>query len=434
MGKIKNILLIGSMKPGISHNFKEWLWSRTEIKIANYEEPKEPNKINISAETLLNLIKILKTEVDNSHFRFGIDISYLLRYVNFYLRLILINSENAGAVIREYADRIKAHFESDEFKDRFYEKDIYDTTIINSISEIIGNEFTKIEDYFLQKNLKWDKIIELSKNNKRIYLIIEKRHYNHLKLQTKGLPNIFLISDKRIDGNTPYLDKWINSNKNNTSEKSYFIPYLNNQDTFDNLKYLMGNCFCLCYEDIDEIAFDKIQLKDKEENYARINHHDRKKFVTASFEFKPLLVSKGLESLFEIDLTTEKVKSIYEENFDAPRDDIFYEVTFDDNTADIFKSSKAIFLVDGSEQIKTTVGEVYHNATIRFYKNDSAETFNEILSIFDTNNQMAIINEFTNYWRLALKKLREIYPNSNQLYINLFKNRKIIHANTFSNY
>lgn len=432
-GQIKNIILIGSRKPSINHTFKEWFWSMKEIKIANDEIPKEINKIVIHHEKLLNHVKDFKTKIDDLMNQYVVDLSYLMRYINFYLRLIIINSDNATANIKEYTDRIEVHFESDDFRNKFYEKDIYDSKKIDSVAETIQAYFNFFENLFLAENLKWDKIIEASKSSNKIYLIVEKRSFDYIKkqIQLQKLNNIVLISDKRIDGSTSYLDKWINAIEKNTSEKKYFIPFLNNHEIFEKLQYLNGNCFVLCYEGIDEIAFDKMLLNDDVENNSMLNHTDRKKFVSTSFEYEQPVFNKGLESLFELNLF-ENLKSNYDDSFDAPRDDIFYEITFSDDTVDLFKSSKAIFLVEGKEQIKTTVGEVYENATIRFYKNESPDTFKKILSIFDTNNQMATIDKSVNSWRLALKMLKEIYRNN--LFTELFKNKKKIHFNTFSNY
>lgn len=82
-GKIKQIILIGSAKPSINHVFKHWLWSKIEIKLANHENPKELHKVNIYNTYLLNLIKNLKIEIDNLYFQYGVDISYILKYINF---------------------------------------------------------------------------------------------------------------------------------------------------------------------------------------------------------------------------------------------------------------------------------------------------------------------------------------------------------------
>lgn len=435
-GKIKNIILIGSKKPITNHIFKEWLWSIKEIKIANNETPIAIKKIAIPSDQLLSHVTEFKTEIDNLIAQYGIDISYLLRYINFYFRLLIVNSENAKAIINEYRDRITAHFSSDEFSNKFYEKDIYDNQLIRPISDILINKFKFFEDFFLAENPKWDKIIELSKKNDKIYLIIDKIKYDYIKkqIQIARLNNIILISDRRIDDKILFLEKWINTVEKNTAEKNYLIPYLNNQEVFNRLQHLKGNCFVLCYKDLDEISFDKIVLNDNTEDFIRLNHADRKMFVSSSFEYIEPIITRGLESIFEVSLSSDKVKLNLEEQSDAPLDDIFYEITFDDNSADVFKSSKAIFLVDGNEQLKTTIGEVYANASIRFYKNDSPETFENTLSIFDINNQMETINKYSNSWFIALKMLKEIYPNNDLLFKNLFRNRRNIHFSTFLNY
>jgi len=46
------------------------------------------------------------------------------------------------------------------------------------------------------------------------------------------------------------------------------------------------------------------------EDFIRLNHADRKMFVSSSFEYIEPVVTRGLESIFEVSLSSDKVNSI----------------------------------------------------------------------------------------------------------------------------
>ena len=115
------------------------------------------------------------------------------------------------------------------------------------------------------------------------------------------------------------------------------------------------------------------------------------------------------------------------------RDKLTYEITFIDGSKDKFVSSKAIFLVEENEQIKTTIGEIYEGATIRFYQNNTPEEFQKVLEILDTEGKLETYDKYAESWKTTLCKLSKVYKEE-ELYDKLFDGRAPIKFVTFKNY
>ena len=104
------------------------------------------------------------------------------------------------------------------------------------------------------------------------------------------------------------------------------------------------------------------------------------------------------------------------ETIDLPKEQAIYEIEFSDGTKDKFDSSKGVFLIENNEQIKTTIGEVYVNATIRFYQNNSKEEFRKILRIFDTENLLDSFDKYSESWKQTLKDLSSKFESTEKLF------------------
>jgi len=432
-GKVRRIILIGNKKPQIQHQFTEWLWSFKECRLANHEKLNIPSKVNIQNDNLLQALRSINMKIRDIHAQRGPDLAYLLRFVNFYLRFVLNQSPTGQAVLDGYMARLVHHFESEEFKLRFYEKDIYDEAEIVKAGKLLLAQFETLSDLFISENLKWQKIKEISNQHKQIFLITEKRNYDFVKKQINGNSRITLISDKRIDGQIPHLERWISDDQRNTAEKTYVIPYLQGQDQHAQLQGLNGKTHILCFKDVDEIWIDHIINKDYEDLLKKLNHPDRKKFLKTTFKYQVPKNEKDLAVLFDMDLPDQtQYSGAYLTEPSA--DHIYYKVSFEDGSTEVFKSSKAVFLIEANEQLKATIGEIYDGAVIRYYKNESYETFKQILSIFDTKSIMAQIDAAVKSWKAALTELRKIHPDAKSCYQEIYLDKKAVHFDTFQNY
>jgi hypothetical protein len=441
-GKVKNIILIGSQKPNSENDFIEWHWGKDEIRFANKEQTQHPTKQVIENHVLHEKLIELKNEIDKLKTEKNVNVSFLLKYTNFYFRLILKKSPVSKGVYAEYCERLLSYFKSEKFEEElnnlFYNQDIYSPETIKENTDKIFKNFQKIATIISTNNLKWnyitEKVNELGR--KSLYLIVEKKSYPNLLQQLKNekISNIKLIPDKKIDNQIDCLQSWLNSNDKNIADRQYIVPYLNNMEMFDKLSQLKGNCEVLCYKDIDEIAFDNLVCQFNADEKKRLTHSDRKHFVQVEFSEDEQYLQRQLDDLFKFDLSIQTFHNNPYESIDLPREKVLYEIEFEDGVTDKFESSKGIFLIDGTEQITTTIGEVFEGATIRFYQNNNPAIFRKILKIFDMENKLDLFDAYSNSWKQTLKKLLDKFDSMPVLYAKLFDGNHKINFNTFQFY
>lgn len=440
-GKYKNIILIGTEKPQTDNQFIEWWWSNDEVKIANNETPNETRKVKITSSNLYSSFLNLSNEIKKINDESNVNLSFILKYSNFFLRMILVNTNLSKGIFQEYLDRLNHYFQSDSFLDEifnlFYEKDIYNPEKIAGYTDRVFNLFSEISVILESENLKWNYIKEKAKeyNPTPVYVVIEKKNYDAISNQilNEKINNIRLISDKRIDNSKLYLDKWINDLKQNSESQIVIIPYLNNLELYSKIKSIKGNCETLCYDNLDEISFDNVELSYLRKEKTKLNHSDREFFFKTNFAHSTEIIKRDLDDIFAFDLNSESFKNNPYENLDLPKEQVIYEIEFSDGTKDKFDSSKGLFLLENNEQIKTTIGEVYIGATIRFYQNNNKEEFRKILKIFDTENLLESFDKYSDSWKQTLKKLALNYKSTEKLFDALFKSFKI-NYNTFRLY
>ncbi|WP_291104826.1 MULTISPECIES: hypothetical protein [unclassified Flavobacterium] len=439
LGKVKNIILIGTEKPITGHIFTEWLWSKDEIKIANSEIPKTPQKVVLENDYLILELGRLKDEIENIKKVTNVNLSHLLIYANFYFRIILVNTNLSKGIYREYSDRLYQYFKSDKFEEEmsknFFGQDIYNKETIKNHTEKILNKFKCISDILENQNLKWNYIKNKAKEVNNLYLIVEKKNFDAVENQIKNerISNIRLISDKRIDCEKQYLDKWINDIKN-TENQTYIIPYLNNTELLDKINLLKGNCEVLCYKEIDEISFDNLLGNYYRTEKDRLIHRDRNQFVKTEFSFIEQVLQRNLDDLFKFDFENENFKNDPYESIDVPKEKVNYEIEFTDGTSDKFDSSKGVFLIDKEQLIKTNIGEIFEGATIRFYQNNNPNDFKKTLKIFDIDKQLESFDSYSESWKETLKKLSTKFNGIENLYSRLYNQNYKINLNTFKHY
>lgn len=441
--KYKNIILIGTEKPSSENEFLEWWWSNEEIKIANNELPSNTKKVCLINNNLYSIFTELKGEILKIKDKTKVNLAFILKYTNFFLRMILVNTNLSKGIYQEYLDRLNHYFQSEAFSEElnniFYEKDIFNPDEIKRYTDHIFILFSKISNTLKSENLKWNYIKQTAKeiNPKPIYVVVEKKNYDAVSNQTKNenIHNIRLISDKRIDNSKPYLDKWLNGNQN-SQNKLVIAPYLNNMELYTKMKAIKGNCEIVCYENLDEISFDKVEKTYQNQEKTKLIHNDRLEFFKTNFTHSTEVQKRDLDDVFSFDLNNENFKSNPYEALDLPRESAIYEVQFSDGTIDKFDSSKGVFLIEGNEQINTTIGEVYEGATIRFYQNDDKKLFHKVLDILDSENVMDEFDFYADSWKNTLKTILSIkYANQlKSFYQELFNSHYKIHYNTFRLY
>jgi hypothetical protein len=439
-GKYKNIIAIGTERPNSQNHFLEWCWSNDEVKIANNESPNDLIKVRLKNDLLYSFFLLLSNEIQKIKDENNVNLSFILKYTNFFLRMILVNTNLSKGVFNEYLDRLKRFFYSEvfieELNNLFYEKDIYNSKIIKDYTTRIFDVFSKISNALESENLKWNYIKQkaLENQTKRIFILVEKKNYDAVSNQIRNerITNIRVVSDKRIDTSKMYLDRWLNDEQN-SHKNLMIIPYLNNLELYSKIKAVKGKSEVLCYENLDEISFDNVEQSYQNQEQKKLNHKDRNVFFKTQFSHSIAIKKRELDDVFAFDLDNENFKNDPYESYDLPKEKTIYEIHFNDGTVDKFDSSKGVFLIENDEQIKTTIGELYDNATIRFYQNNSKEEFKTILKIFDTENLLDSFDEYSESWKGTLTELAEKFEGVENLYNQLFISHKISY-NTFQNY
>ncbi|WP_074406152.1 hypothetical protein [Aquimarina megaterium] len=438
-GKVKNIILIGTEKPNTPNEFIEWLWSNFEVKISNNETPNLPEKVCLINDALHSKLIELKEEIGKIKTESEVSLHFMLKYTNFYFRIILVNSNISKGIFQEYIDRLDSFFKSEKFENElntlFYDKNIYSSELIEEYIARVFAKFTELSQIIESDNLKWEYIKQQASIERNLFLLTEKKNYDVISNQLKRekIFNLKLISDKRIDNEKEYLDKWLNSSKN-TKNTKIIIPYLNSIELFNKTKSIQGACEVLCYENIDEISYENVANNyHKEENH-RLNHQDRLKFVRTDFHFVNEIRKRELDDIFKFDLENEKFQNNPYDSIDLPKEKVVYQINFDDDSYDRFDSTKGVFLVENKELIKTSIGEIYDGAVIRFYQNTSPKEFKRILKIFDTDNLLKTFDLYSESWKSTLKKLSLKFGSCEELYKKLFNEKYKINYNTFRLY
>ncbi len=438
--KYKNIILIGTEIPNSENVFLEWWWSNDEVKIANNELPNKTIKVSLANNNLYFLLIELTAEIQKIKIESKVNLTYILKYTNFFLRMILVNTKLSKGVYQEYLDRLNHYFQSESFSEElnslFYENDIYNPDTIKNYTKRIFELFSKISSELENNNLKWNYIKKRATENqpRTIYLIVEKKNYDAIshQINSERITNIRLISDKRIDNSKLYLDKWLNDQQNSFN-KLVIIPYLNNMELHTKVKRINGTCEILCYDNLDEISFDNVVQTFQNQERTKLNHKDRLDFFKSDYSHSIDVKKRDLDDVFTFDLNNETFKNNPYESFDLPKEKAIYLVHFNDGTTDKFDSSKGVFLVVNGELIKTTIGEVYESATIRFYQNNSREEFRKIMKIFDTENSLETFDKYSDSWKQTLRDLSKEFLSIENLYHQLFTTHKI-NLNTFRLY
>ena len=432
--RYKNIIIIGEEKP--NDDFIEWRWSNDEMRIAtNKEIIKLPQKEVILDNELYDILLSLKEEIEVVRNETEVDLSYLVRYFSFFIKIIFVNSPLSMSIFKNYIDKLQSYLSTEAFQEKientFYEKEIYKKDLIRGYTNRVLNKYNKIAESLGNRNKKWETIKVLIERYEKIYLIVQKKYYDSIEKQLKNekLDRVRLISTKKIDKSKYDLDSFLEKSENN--EKALVIvPFLNDTDLYSKLRLVKGDCKVLCYKDIDEIIFDNIQdnFQNKEKN--ALTHNDRAIFVDTKFEYDKKITPKELSNFFTF--KESKNDDEYDEIRTNLRDKLTYEITFSDGSKDKFSSSKAIFLVEENEQIKTTIGEIYEGATIRFYQNNTPEEFQKVLEILDTEDKLETYDKYAESWKKTLCKLSEVYKE--ELYDKLFNGIAPIKRITFKNY
>ena len=436
LGLVKNLILIGSAKPTTTHSFLTWDWSNEEVKIANNEPLVTFKKDEIDFPELTSLTLELFAKIEEYRQTVQVNLSSCLKFCNFYFKLPLSTDAKGSAIIDDYFQRLSFHFASEEFEKIFHDADIYEPDRINSIRKEILSFFEKFGFLLKSKNPKLEYLIANSKADSQNVIIVDKHFVLNLETYFKqqGINKTKIISERKNTESKHYLENWIKNDSLNTTEKSYLIPYAVNIEQFKTLLNLKGHIIFLTYTDLDSLRFTRINEYLINESENKLSHKDREKFSKIKYQNTDPTAEHTFDSLFFANGNDAKEIVEEEKLLEDYRDEIEYKITFTDNTPLVAKSSKAVFLIDGNEQIKIKIGDVYEGATIRFYRNETPEDFERTLKHFDKDGLLSRIAKYSQSWKDALQTLKKHFGNESILLRKLHDKKLRIAEITFSNY
>lgn len=436
LGLVSNIILIGSNKPTTAHQFITWDWSNEEVKIANNEPVVTFNKKEIAFPELTTLTEELFAKIEEYKQSERINLSNCLKFCNFYFKLPLPTDDKCSAIIDDYIQRLSLHFDSDEIEKIFHEADIYEPDRIDSIKRDILSIFERFGLLLKTKNPKLDYLIAKSKEDIQNSIIVDKHFVLNLEtfFRQQGIDRTKIISEKRHLESYYYLEKWIKDDSLNTTSRTYYIPYAVNIEQFKTLFNLKGQIVFLCYANLDSLRFTRINEYFINESEEKLSHKDREKFAKVKYQTTNPTADHRFDSLFFTE--GKNVNEIVEEEklLEEYKDEIEYKIVFTDNATLVAKSSKAVFLIDGNDQLKITIGDAYEGVTIRFYRNETPEDFERTLEHFDKDGLLNKISKYSNSWKDALHTLKDHFGNE-AILLRKFRDKKLRIAEiTFSNY
>lgn len=436
-GYFNSIVLIGINKPSIQHTFKQWNWTKREILIAHNHEPNEVMGSLVEDDELNTIVLELDFFLQDCRSRYSLDIQYLLKFINFFLRQIIFGAEKASVIFDNYLSRIKNHLLSSEFENFILSSPRinYNNQTKEEIIDATYSYFERMAGLLLLRNKKWQKIIQLASEGKRLTLLVDGRDYEIIanQIQKAGINSIKLVATKHSSRLT--LDKWLKDADRNLPDVHLIVPYLNSPALYNELLEVQGKVHVLGYSKLDAQVLTNLKAKEDNELSQHISHPDRSLFINSKLEVvkKDIVESPFYNNIFDFSETTGLSKK-YTRDGDPSGEDVFYEVVFDNGFSDILQGSKRIIWMDADSSADLTIQECFIGATIKYYKNESRELFNELLRIKDSGNTMDHIDEYAKLWRKALGKLQQQYPNLERLYKEIFQGKSPIQFQAFKSY
>ncbi|MCO5287300.1 MAG: hypothetical protein M9898_12885 [Chitinophagaceae bacterium] len=436
-GYFNSIVLIGTNKPTIQHVFKQWNWTKREIIIAHNHEPNEVMGLPVEDEELNAIILELDSFLQDCKVRYSLDIQYLLKFTNYFLRQIIGGVETVNVNFDFYLARVRSHLSSHEFEGIVFSapKINYSNQTKDEIINAAYSFFERMAALLLLRNKKWQKIVQLASEGKQFSLLIDGKDYETVLHQIKkaDISSIKLITTKHSSQLT--FDKWLDDAGRYLYETHLVIPYLNNISLYNKLLEIRGKVHVMGYDKLDAHILTNIKAKEDNELTKHINHPDRSLFIKSKLkvDIEEIEEPPFYQNIFELSETTG-VSKRYTRDGDPSCEDVFYEVTFDNGFTDVLQGSKRVIWMDVDSSTDLTIQECFVGAAIKYYKNESRELFNELLRIKDSGNVLGHIDEFAKLWRIALGKLQQQYPNLERLYKEIFQGKSPIQFQAFKSY
>ncbi len=433
-GHFKSIILIGTDKPRTVHQFREWNWTKREIIIAHNQEPNGLKPLLVKNDKLVSAVNTFHDYIENVNRTHRTDISYLLKFVNFFFRQVIIGDDGYSAC-ENYLQRVKNHLEEKEFEGLLLPAVNYNQFHKQEIISNILDYFFKIKELVLGHNTKWETINALA-NNRKIVLLVDKRQADPLRvfLKANDIRNIKLVTNKKA-GKITLLDDYIHDKILNTPEKVLIVSYLSDPNLYNQLMEVKGSVQALCYDKLDSQILENLKAKEENALAKHISHSDRSYFVNTIFQIeeRPIIQTPFFNNVLEF-----KEPSISRRGFnidgEPSNEGVWYQLKFMDGSEDILMASKTVIWLADGQQTEITIEECVPGAEIKFYKNTNKQEFQELLKIEVGKELFAEIDHYSVLWKNALKTLLMQFKSIKRLHHEVMNGTEIVSEKHFEKY
>lgn len=432
-GYFKSIVLIGTDKPNTENPFNEWNWTKREIIIAHNQVPNCINSIIVNNGELTNAITSFHNFLEQKNNSLQIDISYLLKFTNFFLRQV-ISGETVTDAYEHYIQRVQNHLEDKEFESLLLPAVNYSQSQKKEIITEIFQHFLQIKNLCSTSNAKWDLIVSIAKE-KKLFLLVDKRQASPLKLFLKAndIKNIKLVTNKKVP-DALLLNDFIRDENLNTKDKLFLVSYLSDPKLYNELMEIKGEVRVLCYDQLDVQIFKNLKAKEENTLAKHISHSDRKIYVSEEFKMQeiPIIQTKFFKDAFEF----KEPITIRHYNTDGEpsSEGVWYELKFSDGTDDILMASKKVLWKLDGQRTEVEIEECGAGFEISYYRNSDKNAFQSLLKLKD---EKAILDEVgikSMVWKNALKSLQLQFKSIKRVYREVMNGKNLVSEKTFENY
>ncbi len=482
-GRIKRFVLIGTDKPETNYPLIEWNWTKEEFNLLENKNITGEIRLKITGENIFNeisngfselqklVIKILNLVSDIRKKHNGIFLNNVYYFVNEYLRFMLPagkENEISKTYLQEIHNKTTEYLESDDFKDAFYQKAVFNQDTIIQYSQQLLDIFKNINSFFYQKSPKYIHIRSSLKNMEDFHDFNGGRHIiatrdtleKNKKIQELQNKELNISSIRLFDKNKDNINfNQIVDTDLNASGAQFIFPFIFNRAQYELMLEANGDTKLYLYDKLEDYKYANV-LKAHEQRFLnKIQHEDRHLFFECEYEISEETTTISDLQPKETQTYNEKVIAEYNKLTDSekdffghlydvdnfnysqseeyhPHDTSEYEVLFEEDINNyIIRGNRRVILIDSEKHLEIPLSYIQAEQEIIIYRNQSKELIYQILLNQDKSGLMQDIESASNLWFNTLRKIKEKIRHQTVSLQDLFLQQDItINTQTLINY
>ncbi|GHB83882.1 hypothetical protein GCM10007390_43790 [Persicitalea jodogahamensis] len=413
-GDVGRLILIGDEK---FPDAKTWEMTATEIQYLRNCSFSTLKTHKVSAAGLVSLVEGLETLLQKYREEFNIDLRECISWLRPYLGLAIPMGAVRDGCLQYYQQQIENRFEEPEWEERWFEVQQYDPDEIRRNTLPIQYLFREIHSYFETNNPKWNSLIEFCAQNHLHRSWVMLGHEQQAKAM-EGQNVLYGVGSRRWHHQSiPTVAQWAESPEKYippSTRGKLFLPEISQSfQLLDQLSLLTLPIIVLAYAGLEDEYPDYVLRSYFLAERAKISHLDRHLWTNCRLDIDPppsltFTNSVRIEKLFSIDISKQFI----------PGDESSYEwiaqpckIRFTDKTYyDTHLNRRVELLKEGGQRKIVAVGTLIAGNRIRYYQNNNADAFEEVIRSLDTQGLYEKIEAASATWR------EELY----NLYLNYF--------------